>query len=112
MIAVKIFMDSSGRYRGFRVSGHAGCGRAGTDIVCAAVSVLAQNTVNAIESFTEDDISYSVEEGYLDCLFTGGVSKESKLLMDTLVLGFEGIRDSYQADRKKKQIIQIVTEEV
>ena len=112
MITVKVFVDSEGEYRGVRVSGHAGFRQAGEDIVCAAVSVLTQNTVNAIEAFTEDRFLCSVEDGYLDFSFTGEVSKESKLLLNTLMLGFESIRDSYQEEQKKCPYIRIITEEV
>ena len=38
---------------GFDLEGHAGYSEAGTDIVCAAVSVLVINTINAVEMYTE-----------------------------------------------------------
>ena len=112
MITVKVFVDSDGEHRGFRISGHAGYGEAGEDIVCAAVSALAQNTINSIEAFTEDAISYSVDDGYLDCSLDGTVSAESKLLLNSLILGLESVRDSCQTGKKKNQFIRIVTEEV
>ncbi len=111
MITVNVFVDPEGEHRGFRISGHAGFGEAGEDIVCAAVSVLAQNTVNAIEAFTEDSFQCSVEDGYLECSFSGKVSKETKLLLNTLLLGLESVRDdSIQKDQDP--FIRIVTEEV
>ena len=112
MITVKVLIDSDGRYQGFQVKGHAGYAGAGEDIVCAAVSVLTQNTINSIEAFTEDAISYSVDDGYLDCSLDGTVSAESKLLLNSLILGLESVRDSCQTGRKKNQFIRIVTEEV
>ena len=113
MITVIVFVDSDGEHRGFRISGHAGFSEAGEDIVCAAVSVLAQNTVNAIEAFTEDTFLCSVEEGYLDCTFSGGISKETKLLLNTMLLGLESVRDSScEEDQEENPFIRIVTEEV
>ena len=113
MITVNVLVDSEGEHRGFRISGHAGFGEAGEDIVCAAVSVLAQNTVNAIEAFTEDLFHCSVEDGYLDCSFSGNVSKETKLLLNTMLLGLESIRDSSpKEDQKGDPFIRIMTEEV
>ena len=41
-------------YIEFRIKGHAGYAEEGQDIVCAAVSVLIINTVNSLETFTED----------------------------------------------------------
>ena len=112
MITVKVFVDSEGSYKGFRVTGHAGYGEVGEDIVCAAVSVLTQNTVNAIETYTEDELTYSVDDGYLDCSFSGTVSAESKLLMNAMVLGLESVRESSGTEKKKSQFLRILTEEV
>ncbi|MCI9486290.1 MAG: ribosomal-processing cysteine protease Prp [Lachnospiraceae bacterium] len=113
MITVTVFVDSEGEHRGFRISGHAGYAGAGEDIVCAAVSALAQSTVNAIEAFTEDSFLCSVEDGYLECSFSGKVSKETKLLLNTLLLGLEGVRDGgCQEDQNGDPFIRIVTEEV
>ena len=112
MITVKVLIDSDGRYQGFQVKGHAGYAGAGEDIVCAAVSVLTQNTINSIEAFTEDNISYSVDDGYLECSFSGAISEESKLLMNSMMLGLNSIVESYKTDKKKNQFIRILTEEV
>lgn len=49
MIEAHIARDAGGRIEAFQVTGHAGSGDYGKDIVCAAVSVLAQATVNGLE---------------------------------------------------------------
>ena len=54
MLKVTVYQDSDGQALGFQISGHSGYAEAGSDIVCAAVSALAENTVNSIEAFTED----------------------------------------------------------
>ena len=97
MINVTIFTDSSKQYRGFSVLGHAGYADSGYDIICASVSVLSINTVNAIEKFTQDDITVNVDEnsGLISMTFGDTVSNESKLLVDTMILGFEDIVESY-----------------
>ena len=97
MINVTIFKDSHKQYRGFSVLGHAGYADNGYDIICASVSVLSINTVNAIEKFTDDDITVNVDEnsGLLSMTFGDTVSNESKLLVDTMILGFEDIVESY-----------------
>ena len=51
---------SGHQYKGFECAGHAGYAEEGSDIICAAVSALAVNTINAIEQFTEDP--FEVEE--------------------------------------------------
>ena len=62
MIKVTIYQSSEGEISGFAIQGHAGYAESGSDIVCAAVSVLAQNTVNSIEQFTQDGFSADVDE--------------------------------------------------
>ena len=60
MINVKF--DNKDNIARFLVTGHAGYAKYGKDIVCAAVSVLAQNTVNSIEHFTQDSFTADVDE--------------------------------------------------
>ena len=48
MIQAVIIKDSLGEYKEIRIDGHAGYAESGQDIICAAVSVLAQNAVNPL----------------------------------------------------------------
>ncbi|MFR2781914.1 MAG: ribosomal-processing cysteine protease Prp [Clostridium sp.] len=58
MIQATVLKDSrdSGNvlYRGIVIEGHAGYAEEGEDIICAAVSALAINFYNSVETFTED----------------------------------------------------------
>ena len=45
-----VFFRESERFTGFRASGHSGYAEHGSDIVCAAVSVLGCACVNSLES--------------------------------------------------------------
>ena len=49
MTKVEIF-NQGGRINGFSVSGHSGYAEEGSDIVCAAVSILTTTCINARES--------------------------------------------------------------
>lgn len=73
------------QYRGFSVSGHAGYAEAGSDIICAAVSVLSVHTVNGIEEFTTSSIDYTCEDGLITVNFSDDFTAEAKLLMDAYV---------------------------
>lgn len=110
MIQAIFFKDSNDLYRGFSLMGHAGYAEYGQDIICAAVSALSINTVNSIEHFTDDKMEVSMDEetGMLTCNMTGTVSKESQLLMDSLLLGLKGI----QEEPSDNTYIQIVIKEV
>ncbi len=83
-----------GIYRGFSVEGHALFRDKGKDIVCAAVSILTVNTVNALEQFSDSPFTCTQEEG-ISVRFDSPPDEKAVLLLDTLVLGLEGIRDQY-----------------
>ncbi len=101
MIHVVIDQDQAGRFVGFHTDGHADYQETGADIVCAAVSVLVINTVNAIDRYTVD--SFSVEEeqesGRIDCRFDHPVSEQTDLLLKTMILGLTDMaHDEQYAD--------------
>ena len=106
MTAVTIY-KRSGQYTGFSIEGHAGYGEEGEDIVCAAVSVLSLNTLNAIEAFTEDQFSGEEKDGFLSCSFPEALSEKAVLLLDSMVLGLTDIERSYG-----KSYIRIAFKEV
>lgn len=95
MIRVRA-VKKHGRYRSFMIDGHAGYAEAGEDIVCAAVSALVINAINSIEQFTEDAFTCDCQDGMVKSWeFTADVSKETGLLMDSLMLGLAGVQKSY-----------------
>ena len=48
MIQAELILDGAGILKSCRVSGHAGAGAKGSDIVCAAVSVLAKTSIKVL----------------------------------------------------------------
>jgi uncharacterized protein YsxB (DUF464 family) len=48
LIEIEAVVDESGLLRACTASGHAGAGAAGTDIVCAAVSVLMRTAIQTL----------------------------------------------------------------
>ncbi len=97
MIQVTIFENQAKEYTAFRCIGHAGYAKAGEDIVCAAVSALVINTVNSIEKLVSDecDLTTEQESGLIDFSLKDGYSKESLLLIQSLVLGLQEIQKNY-----------------
>jgi hypothetical protein len=97
MITVTIFRSTQ-CYTGMECDGHAGFADAGKDIVCAAVSVLVINTINAIDQFTDDAfvLDTSADQGNMISFhFTENLSREADVLMKTLVLGLAEIQKQY-----------------
>lgn len=109
MIKVTVFRDSNNICHGIIMDGHAGFDAYGKDIICAAASVLSLNMANSVEAFTNDTFEGSVDEktGRFEFRFTSDISLESKILMNSLVLGLENIAEEYGT-----QYIKIRFEEV
>ena len=106
MLNITVFVKDRD-YIGVRSEGHAEYDDPGKDIVCAAVSTLMINTLNSIESFTEDDFEGGEDDGFLEFMLEGRISDESKLLMKSLVLGLTSVQESYG-----NAYLEITTKEV
>ncbi|MFI3207715.1 MAG: ribosomal-processing cysteine protease Prp [Eubacteriales bacterium] len=108
MINITIYINKSNNYVGFKAHGHAGMAESGQDIVCAAASVLMINTINAIDEFTEDAFSSLSDETDATIEFTmnGKPSRDTDLLLKTMVLGLRTIAQDY------KKYINLKFEEV
>ena len=92
MIKVTFYKNSDGSYAGFQSLGHAGYSEHGSDIICAAVSVLVINTINSITELTDDDIEVEADEnkGLIKCMLNNP-SDKTILFMESLLLGLNGI---------------------
>lgn len=106
MITVTVWKEN-GEFRKIESRGHAGFAEQGRDIICAAVSALMVNTVNSIDTFTQDVIHVASEDGYLFWEFIVGPGEASRLLMDSLMLGLFQIQESYE-----KEYLKIIAKEV
>ena len=83
-------------YCNLKAFGHAEYDDYGKDIVCSAVSVLIINTANSLEKFTDDFImAQTHEDGTTEIILKEHPSKDAALLMNSLVLGLEGIQNQY-----------------
>ena len=79
------------------MEGHAEYAEEGEDIICAAVSALALNFFNSVETFTEDEFEGGAgqENMQFEFRFTSEISPESKLLKNSLILGLRNIEKDY-----------------
>ncbi|MBE3578140.1 MAG: ribosomal-processing cysteine protease Prp [Limnochordales bacterium] len=95
--------DNQGRrhVEGFAARGHTGYARAGSDIVCSAVSALTQGTLLGILQVAEARALHGSDEkaGELYCLLDPGTSKAARekawILLDTLALALKEIERQY-----------------
>ncbi len=104
MIEVKIYKSNEDHIIRYTVSGHSGYDIKGQDIVCAAVSVLAQNTLNSLVEICgikEEKIDYSIDEngGYLDVSIPTQLDESIDIMVQTVLrtmeLGIQSIVENY-----------------
>jgi uncharacterized protein YsxB (DUF464 family) len=99
MIQVRIDRNERGEIEGLTVSGHAGHGEYGHDIVCAAVSALAANAVNAPELLLGVVMDARVDEGFLECripaLKNDALRDQVRLLVEGMVVGIKQTAEAY-----------------
>lgn len=79
---------------GITVDGHAGYAKTGNDIICAAVSTLAENLVNSLDALTDDQINCHMWDGHIDIEYED-LSEQGKLLVDSFFIGICGIAGTY-----------------
>ncbi len=92
-----VFEKQGGRYTGFEASGHAFYASKGNDIVCASISVLLINTVNAITEINREEyeLASDEEEGILIFRVLSEKKESTETLFEALVMGLKGIREEY-----------------
>ncbi|MDR1766736.1 MAG: ribosomal-processing cysteine protease Prp [Lachnospiraceae bacterium] len=98
MIKVLFAKDPGGKYESVEIDGHSGYAPSGRDIICAAVSALAVNLVNSIETFTDDRMTEvdADEDGGRICIrFGAPYGDRTALLLDSFFLGLRSIADRY-----------------
>lgn len=110
MTKIIIYRNDENMCVGFRALGHAGYAEQGEDIVCSAISILTINTINAIQKFTsvKTNVSFDEEEGFMEFQICDHPTKETTLLMDTMILGFQTMVD----DQTYRKYIDLKFEEV
>lgn len=103
MITVKLERASSGFIQRFTISGHSGYAEHGSDIICAAISILGQTAIGALQDLAHLKVDYLIleTEGYLQCTvpdpddMASGQYQVANTIMDTLELGCRQVSESY-----------------
>ena len=101
MITITFYRDKDRNYKRFSCEGHAGYAESGSDIICAAVSVLVINTVNCLEQFTTCEFKkkrLDEKRGIIDITFQNNLDHDANLLIQSLVFGLQNILNDNTAD--------------
>lgn len=95
-----VFTKGASGWSEMEVSGHAGSGEYGFDIVCAAVSMLTLNFANSVEVLTgrEAQLEMADEGGYLRILRPQGLTPDQEkvwqTLFDSVRIGLENLAEN------------------
>lgn len=87
MITITRYQD------GFTITGHAGAGPPGSDIICSAVSALFQTLIRSIEELTDDQIEYDIALGDSRLAYKD-LSERCEILLESFFIGISGIVQS------------------
>jgi len=94
MIEFMFLKDKSKALKGFRCVNH------GKDVVCAAVSILTQNTVNSVESLSNSrfQLDFDPDGGFMEFMLVGEIDNKAEILLKSLELGINGIAAEYSSE--------------
>ena len=96
MISVSLRRNTNGDVYGYSVIGHADA-----SVVCPSVSLFAINTANAIKTLTDEPLNYgrNPDGGFLQIelprMKSGHRNNEANLLLESMVLGLQLIKEKY-----------------
>lgn len=99
MISIVITRDINSNISDFDITGHASAAKPGEDIVCAAVSVLAQTTLLGLHHVVKVEIEFERDSGDIFCRMPEGLTPEKReaanILLETMVIGFKNLVVGY-----------------
>lgn len=93
MIKIEIFRDLQGDVEGFKIVGHANTAPHGKDIVCAAVSTLAQTALLGVESYLGKPVDYNISSGNLQMRLMSKPDELTNAIFETMILGLSEIEN-------------------
>ena len=93
MIRVR-FQTAGDQLIGFSLSGHAGAGEYGQDIVCAAVSSAAYMTANTITEIVGAAADIAVDDGRMDLTVTSRI-KDCQNILSGFQLHIQALSEEY-----------------
>ena len=100
MVTVEIFLDDNELIKGFTVEGHSGFAPHGEDIVCSAISALAQTAVLGLTEYVHLTPQLVIKQGDLRCFLPKQLTEEqlnlTQAILQTFVLGLTALAESYE----------------
>ncbi len=94
MIEIQLWRDQGARPLRLLVHGHAGQGRYGEDIVCAAASALTETLRIGLTDVLHEAPTGAIGPGHADITFYQPMSDQVQAVVETIVRGFQDLRDT------------------
>jgi len=99
MVNAHFYLEDGAYFRA-DVSGHAGCGARGEDLVCAGISALVQAALNGLDCFTAGRFGWQTDpDGSATMVLDRNLDAESQkcahVVLKTLELGLSALAESY-----------------
>lgn len=94
MIAIRLWRDADEKPLRLLVRGHAGQGRYGEDIVCAAASALTETLRLGLTDVLHEAPTGAIEPGHADIIFYQPMSVQVQAVVETIVRGLQDLRDT------------------
>lgn len=95
MIRVKV-IKAGETLLGFECKGHAGYAPEGSDIVCAAASILSTTCANALEEIAKAETQVHILDGYMQVLIDEkSAGHDTQVVMQTVLRGFTDLAEAY-----------------
>lgn len=106
MINIRLWRLANGNISGFAVDGHAGYAPKGQDIVCAAVSTVAQATLLGLSKHMGLNPETEVEPGHLSCRLAPGseANVAAQAILGTMALALYDITAQYPERVRLKEV--------
>ncbi|WP_077368066.1 ribosomal-processing cysteine protease Prp [Anaerosalibacter sp. Marseille-P3206] len=104
MTRITLYKDVNGSIFKYTVEGHAGYSTSGNDIVCAAISMLVQTTLialNEVSKIDENNIDYNIDEkkGILEVSIPRNLPEkqiyDANIILKTMEVGIKALIESY-----------------
>lgn len=110
MTNIEIYRNKDKNIVRYRISGHSGYGKAGKDIVCAAVSSVSQAAVMGLVNVLEIDAEFEIKDAYLECAIPTDLSVDTRekanVILETMLLFLREFQEQYG------KYVRIVEQEV
>ena len=96
MIKVKVYLNQQNRIVTCEVTGHAGVGAKGYDIVCAGVSALTQAALLGLMKHLKVQVAHEVKDGFLSFRLQEEANELTEAILQTMTIGLSEIAKAYK----------------